>query len=432
MTCKILYSLALVLLAAVPAGLYAQQPDTSATTPATEAVQENIIGKSMQPRYKPYNQPFHKGGFLSNTYVTVLGYGIRQFAQNYSNGPYLGVGIEKWIARCHGVRLSAGAGYFFDNTNVTRVKNLDVRLSYMFNVSDYVDGYQPMRLVEVIPVAGLGYMLTFSDGWNRSSGVSAHMGTDIIFRVLPGIDVMVEPLLELTQDSRGLSRMDVWRNYLLGYRIGIGARIALDKYHWGADPGKQWFVNVTGGIQWQNSALLRSMSFIKAIGPNYSLGFGRYYGKAYAIRLSGGYGYHYWKEVREGESDIYGQALEAAKYPSSYIFARLDGMIDFVGMFSKNESRWSASVMGGPEVGLLRKKDPSPDHKDIRYLYVGVTAALQGKCRLWKGLGVFVEPRLSIVPYAADAYMTSTRNRNYYDAVFDLSLGLEYKFGNNH
>ena len=104
-------------------------------------------------------------------------------------------------------------------------------------------------------------------------------------------------------------------------------------------------------------------------------------------------------------------------------------MMDFVALFSRQESRWSASLLAGPEVGLLIKQDPSPEHSDIRYWYVGASAGVQAKYRIWRGLGVFLEPRASLVPYTADAYMSSTKNRNYYDAVFAVSLGLEYEFG---
>ena len=415
---KTLYSLVAVLLMAAAPVLRAQ--DTTSVS---------ILGLTMQERYKPYNQPFHRGGAFANTYITVLGSGYRQFASNYSNGPHLAVGFEKWVNPFHAVRITAGAGYFYDNVPNTALKFFDLRASYLFNVTNYVNGYKPMRVVEVMPIAGLGANFYFASQGKLSAGLTAHLGADIVMRIFPGVDLVVEPLLELSQDARKLTRMDVWRNYLLGWHMGVGARFALDKERRGADPGKNWFVTVQGGAQLQNSALERTISLGNALGITGSVGVGRYYGKAFALRLQGGYGFHYWKEIKEGDTDIYGMRLQYGRFRSSYYSLRLDGMMDFVALFSQNESRWSASLLAGPEVGLLIKQDPSPEHTDIRYWYVGASAGVQAKYRIWRGLGVFLEPRASLVPYTADAYMSSTKNRNYYDAVFAVSLGLEYEFG---
>lgn len=417
MNWKTLYSLVVVLLMAAAPMLRAQ--DTTSVS---------ILGLTMQERYKPYNQPFHRGGAFANTYITLLGSGYRQFASNYSNGPHLAVGFEKWVNPFHAIRVGVGGGYFFDNVPNTTVKFFDIRASYLFNVTNYVNGYKPMRVVEAMPVAGLGANFYLAQG-KVAAGFTAHLGADIIMRIFPGVDLVVEPLLELSQDARKLTRMDVWRNYLLGWHMGVGARIALDKERRGADPGKNWFVTVQGGAQLQNSALERTISLMNAVGITGSVGVGRYYGKAFALRLQGGYGFHYWKEIKEGDTDIYGQKLDYGRFRSSYFSLRLDGMMDFVALFSQEEKRWSASLLAGPEIGLLIKQDPSPEHSDIRYLYVGASAALQVKYRIWRGLGVFVEPRVSLVPYTADAYMSSTKNRNYYDAVFAVSLGFEYEFG---
>lgn len=389
---------------------------------------ESVLGLKMQPRYRPINQPFHKGGFLANTYVNVIVAPYRIFADNYSNGPVAIGSLGKWLSPYHGVQVGAGFGSFVDNYEADRMGLIMARASYLFNLSSFVSGYDPNRLVEFYPMAGVGASLVIASNNPASVSLSAHLGLQVNMHVFPGVDLVVEPLLEIQRDGRKLIRMDVWRGYMLGLQGGVGARIALDREHYGSDPGSDWFVTLGGGAQLQNSDLERDIRFAQAIGPHAAIGAGRYYSRCFALRVQGGYGYHFWKEIKEGDRDRYGNLLEPGRFKSSYIFFRLEGGLDFVGLFRKKEglARFGATLFAGPEAGVMLKRDPYK--ADIRYPYVGGTAALQLKVRIWRGLGFYLEPRVSIVPYSAYAFKTSTVNRNYYDAVVSASAGLEYRF----
>lgn len=394
-------------------------------------VQESLLGYKMMRRYRPINQPFVEDkGFFSNMFIMLVGSGYRQFASNYSNGPYITSTLGKWFTKWHGARLSTGIGYFWDNYSATRVWMADTRLSYMFNLTSYIDGYDPDRLLEFYPLAGLGLALNWDSDNAVTVGPSAHLGLDVNFHIFPGLDLVVEPIFELQNDSRRLVRMDIWRNYLIAAHMGYGLRIFLDPNHFGGDPGRDWFFTVSSGMELQNSDLERNIRFGKAIGASSMIGAGRYYSDIFSIRTSLGYGWHFWKEIKEGDTDIYGNLLPPARFRSSYFILRVDGIMDVLPYIIKDLPEhfpWSASVMMGPEIGVLYKKDPYKE--DIVYPYVGFTGGLQGKYTIWRGLGVFVEPRVSIVPYSAYAFRTDTVNRNYYDAVVSLSLGFEYRLG---
>ena len=60
-------------------------------------------------------------------------------------------------------------------------------------------------------------------------------------------------------------------------------------------------------------------------------------------------------------------------------------------------------------------------------LYLGVSTGAQVKFRLTPLLALFVEPRFSIVPYAAPAVTGSGINsyQNYYDGVMNFNAGIE-------
>ena len=103
--------------------------------------------------------------------------------------------------------------------------------------------------------------------------------------------------------------------------------------------------------------------------------------------------------------------------------------MSLINLFSRSYDKgFNLALTLGPEVGFMMKKDPY--REDIRTLYSGLTVSLQPRVRIWRGLGVFMEPRVSIVPYSAYAWKHDRpMNRNYYDAVLSVSLGVEYKFG---
>jgi len=413
----------------VIAGLFGLALNLCAQKVAESDSVKSIIGYEMQKRYTPINQPFIKdGGPFANSYATIIGSGYRQFASNYSNGPYLTAGLGKWFTMWHGARVALGTGYFYDNYKPEKVRMVDLRASYLFNLTGYVDGYDPDRLIEFYPVAGLGLSFNKTPGSKITAGPSAHLGVEFNMHIFSGIDLVVEPLFEVQSDSRKLVRMDVWRKFLFAFHNGVGVRMNLDKRQWGMDPGEDWFFTSSVGVQRQNSELGHAIRFKKAIGPSMMIGAGRYYTDVLSYRLSLGTSWHNWKEIVEGETDIYGNLLEPGLFRSSHILGRFEAIVNILPLvvdFLPFEYPLSASVILGPEAGVLVKRDPY--HEDIIYPYVGLTGGLQLKCRVWKGLSVFMEPRASYVPYSAYAFSTSTTNRNYYDAVMSLSLGLEYR-----
>lgn len=407
----------------------AAQVDTSAT--ASVLVQESLLPYRMQKRYRPVNQPFHKGGFFANSYFSITGAAYRQWASNYSNGPFVSGAFGKWVNPYNGIELSGGWGTFMDNYDATRLSLIMAKASYLFNLSAYVDGYNPDRMVEIYPRAGMGVSIQRVPGEDSTTGLVGYLGMDFNIHILPGVDLVIQPLLEIQKESRRLARMDIWRNYLLATHMGYGLRLTLDRERVGGDPGGDWFMTASTGPQVQLSKFLLSeerIRFMQAIGDASTLGVGRYYSKAFALRFSLGYSWHYWKEIQEGETDEYGTQLPTARFRSSYFFARVEGGMDILRVLGwiRPESGFALSILTGPEVGAIYKKDPY--YKDILFPYVGFTVAPQVKVRVFRGFSLFVEPRLSYVPYSAYAFQSSTINRNYYDAVVSLSLGAEIRF----
>lgn len=408
----------------------------------TEKKKENVYeyyGRSvknlvLRDRYSPYNKPFHEGGFLANTYVTLSGAAYRQFANNYSNGPYANVTFGKWLSPFHGLELSAGACSFKDNYDGVRMYIVEPRLSYLFNISAYAGGYNPESLVELYAKAGLGYGLYLRENFPKTGSPSAHLGVQVNIHIFPSFDLVLEPLLEAQLDARKLPRMDVWRSYLLALQGGVGLKYHLDRTHHIPDPGKNWFVTAIGGVQFQNSDFSYDIGFKRALGPLAVVGVGRYYTPAFALRLQVGSSTHFWKELAEGSTDVYGNPLHTGRFRSTYFFSRLEAKFDFFRMFPDTKfdlfaqyTQIGISAIVGPEVGYMIKKDPNL--QDVRYPYVGLSAGLQFSVNLFRGLFLIIEPHAGIIPYSATSFEWDNQNKDYYDALFGISMGFEYRFG---
>lgn len=395
---------------------------------------QSVQSYKLLGRYRPKNQPFHKGGFFANTYVTAMGAAYRQFANNYSNGPYASLTFGKWLTPFHGLELTAGACSFKDNYDGVRMYIVEPRLSYLFNISAYAGGYNPESLVELYAKAGLGYGLYLRENFPKTGSPSAHIGVQLNIHVLPGFDLVLEPLLEAQLDARKLPRMDVWRSYLLALQGGVGLKYNLDPMRRGSDPGLNWFVTATGGVQFQNSDFSYDIGFKRALGPSAVVGAGRYYTPAFALRLQVGSSTHFWKEIPEGAVDVYGVPLHTGRFRSTYFFARFEGKLDLfriapdtmLDLWAKYR-QVGISVLAGPEVGYMIKKDPNLH--DVTYPYVGLSAGLQVSVRLFAGLYLNLEPHVGIIPYSATSFTWANQNQDYYDALFGVSMGFEYRFG---
>lgn len=112
---------------------------------------------------------------------------------------------------------------------------------------------------------------------------------------------------------------------------------------------------------------------------------------------------------------------------SQYAGFRLELVLDYIKLLSNNEDeKFSSSLIIGPEFGYI-SKDDNPYGKFSQY-YTGLSAGVQFKFKVQPRLAVFIEPHCSIIPYSVGATEVGdlwVRN-NYYDAIVNLNLGVEY------
>lgn len=407
----------------------AQAPESDTTR------QESVLHYKMISRYRPENDEFSKGSILSNTWISLMGIYYRPYADNYGMGPLASVGFGKWftktpseaeimkakrigrapstlMAHYHGVFLAAGAGYFRDNYYGERVKTLYFRLSYLFDISSYVAGYSLSRPVSVVAVAGLGlnYGKASSDV-NSHPAFTGHIGVQFVSHLAPHTDFVIEPLFELHQEGRNLVRQDNWRKYIPVFKGSVGINYNIDRNYHSADPGLDWRVSISGGGVMLSS--LSGLSMSKKAGPEYLFGIGRAYSDYFQWRLSVGYAAPIWGTTYSEAGILTNRG--------KYMFARMDALYDILHLIGDSR-RFEIAAVIGPEAGYMEKTGSGMD-KDY---YIGLGGGMRFLWKAFPRLGIYIEPRYTIVPYQTWSNKHEVKYSNYVDKLLSMSIGLEY------
>lgn len=388
----------------------------------------SIFDQKMQRRYVPSDQPFYDNqtGFLralENTSVSVAGSYRRWLDKDMSSGPMLSVAISKWFTPQHGIRLEAGAGYFFENISYSRVKILpDVRLSHLFNLSAWLDGYDAYRRGNLYTLAGVGYSWEFvrSRGSQPArGGWTAQLGAGFDYRIARGVSLFVEPVFELNGNGF-LQREDGnWRGYYGGFRGTVGLSYRVDRWNTLLTPREshRWFVEASAG-----PSLLLASSYPYKFGYNVQLGVGEWITPDFSVRLSGA-----WTQVARPSE---------RQFNSTYGSVRLEGIYDFLARGEENRP-FGLSLLLGPEANILNTTEEDPYMLGAigilkgRRAYLGATGGVQFRARLYKRLSAILEPRVSVVPYLIRSQEEGLQAQNSLDVLFSANLGLQYAFRNS-
>lgn len=383
-------------------------------------------------RMKPRNDvPFESSPFMKNTFFS-LGMVTQLLELDHHSAGLCGtLAFGKWLHEDHALRAQLCLGKRRDNYDFTPITGTQFNLSYIFNVSSFVYGFRTNRLFETYLVAGVGYANSHFPG-NIESGrtmvsghsFTFHVGAKLNVRIFKSFDFFIEPLLAGMTDGVTAYK-ETWRGVLPAFFGNVGLTYNVMQSYGKDSPAlyprnKGYFVSLMSGPHWQNSSLVYDIGLADCIGVNVGLGVGKNYTDYFAMRYAFSFSRNPWVEYL-GET-----------YPCNYFSLRAEGMLDVLSLvrYFKNHGKdvrhkfLSTSVLFGPEIGYMYKKDM----KDVvQSLYLGVTAGAQVKFRLTPMIALFVEPRFSIVPYAAScAYGESiNRYKNYYDGVMNFNAGIE-------
>lgn len=378
--------------------------------------------------------PFENKPFFKNTFASVRVTSHTMSNDDYSSGLQGGVSFGKWLHQDHGVRVNLDMGQWYDNFDVEPIMGTELSASYLFNLTSYAFGYRTNRMFEVSVVGGLGYansiLTEFREeqtGKRMGHAFSGHVGANLNLRIFKNIDFFLEPQMVIYTNGIAMSNAGNWRSRMSAFRGSFGLTYNIQQSYLDDSPklfDRQdgYFISLMMGPSYQNSRLVYELVGVgRALGVQVALSVGKYYTDYFAVRYSAGYTRGTWV------------AYVNDTYSCNYFAARAEGMFDVVrfvqrlvaGCAPEKLSRFSASVLFGPELGYMYKLDML---EVIKNFYMGISGGLQAKYRLTDRLSLFLEPRFSIVPYDAPANDPTTLNdyRNYWDGVINLNAGIEF------
>lgn len=393
----------------------------------------NALQYSLQKRYRPKGYEFKNTGFRDNTYFSVqvgMEGMVHRKGADIKGGPRFGLSAGKLFSPAHSARVSLNGGWFGQDLDDGKLYHFGISASHLFNVTSYLKGYNPYRLLEVSTVAGLGYQFSGGAGETYQVG-ELHLGAQLKIHIHRQVDFFIEPLVTFYTDGIDHYSQKNWHKYDVGYSGSVGLIYRFQ------DPlfsyklkGKfledsfldNTFISVAGGMQFQNSDFVKEMGITESMEPHYAVSAGKWFVPYFGIRCSGFYSSDKWRELPEEQFET-----------TSYAGFRAEGMLSLFGFIKDKKwtKRISLSALLGAEIGNMKKTDTE---LPIKTTYIGLTGGAQLKCNITRHLAIFIEPRGSLVPYSnLEPDLNNPRNsirRNYNDNVFNLNIGIELRRGN--
>lgn len=369
----------------------------------------------MLGRFKPVDQvKFKSEKFIDNTFISLKETTLKLASPDYTFGLMTGLSFGKWFHEDHAVRINASAGRWNDNFNGYDIWGSELTATYMFNVVSYLTGYHPEYYCNLSVVAGAGAAMVIYDG-HAGVAATAHVGANVGMKLSKGVEFFVEPLVALYSNGMAVSRAGNWRSWMTAFNGSMGLNFNISRHD--VDPApKKWFMSLVGGTQIQNSANVYNKIGIKnAFGLHTSIGVGHRVVDYFAVRGSLSYSRHKW--VQYDELFLF----------SDYYALRVEGMLDLISAFSKKEEHTiGLSLLFGPEIGYMYKDDYGVEY--LHSVYYGLTGGIQLKFAVAKKVRVFLEPRMSLIPYHGVSHDKTNLNdfANYYDGLLNINLGIEF------
>lgn len=385
----------------------------------------NALNYSLQKRYIPKGQEFKNNNFSDNLYIGIWG-GIDKIVPRagtkLSLGEQAGVSATKEFNAINGMRLSGYWKSFSCESDNMRLNGYGIAIDHIFNISAFLNGYDPHRFMEISTVEGLGGRIS-TLGDEVKGSFDLHLGLQLKINTNSRINIFIEPQIAILTDGADHSSQRNWHKYDVGYGGIIGINYRLGSYY-KRDKTQLYteyerflansFISIGGGVQFQNSALVRQIGILKSIGPNGYLSLGKWLVNPFGIRISGFISQNDWRyneDIAQNEWCRYGGA-------------RIEAMLNPIAFFTKDKFvHWEVIPMFGVEFGKMNKQNGSDP---IQKSYTAMTGGIQLKYYIKKNLAVFIEPHASHIPYSFIKKGEKTKS-SYADDVFNLNIGIEFR-----
>lgn len=332
-----------------------------------------------------------------------------------------------------------------------RYDMLDVRLAYMLNINNMLQGYDLTRKFNLWLTAGpsLTMMMGEKNRWVEGQEPALPELEQIqvdnrrVGRVSPGLTGSVMASMEVARNLDVTLEAMGQYNFVTGVNPGVGE--VVNNMRYGFSVGTRYHVSHRAvrnffkgefahpwqrGWQFEMSggwALpINTTDPLRCAGSNMYLGVGYWWNDLLGARLSLGVQQNYWNKTevqgeREPISGVYLHTPYTEFKTEMSLGGRVELMLNPLNFFKFRQTRetapkWDLNVSAGISFGALRK-DPY-----LNSGYVGVTAAVAGLYRLSPLAQLFLEPRIDVYNYSRYNQALQA-SQSFSDRAFSLSFG---------
>lgn len=384
------------------------------------------LSYQLQDRYVVQGDSF-RNRFLDHFYLGFVT-GVAKMAPKgnrpmNSGIPFGGI-IGYDFNKLHGVRATVShTNYDMEDGDGT-VKQWEVDLDYIFNLSNYLKGYDKRRLFHVSPTLGVGYVAsTYRDC--KASIFKGQAGLNIGIGLGRNARFFVEPFFSVLSDQADHSGTTNVSKYGVQYGLKTGLAINLDNtndfYTSQVVYTRGFFYEIGQGITFYHSD---DLDFFKTAGTGYQISVGRWFDPIVGLRLSGTGSEYMWSYEKTAAS-LTSPSYEK-RYKGSMFAARLEGLINplnFMPYWRQIRHRFEMNLAIGGEYGWLIKRMPENEN-DLQCNYAGFTGAVSFLYNMDKETSFFVEPRVVVANFRRPYTNLPDREASFTETTASISAGL--------
>lgn len=415
------------------------ESDTIGKTRKNTAKEFNALKYILEHRYRNYGYEFTRrwddhlflelGTGMSQDAEKVNGYGLSAFSNVHG-------AIGKQLNRVHTIRLTAGADFGHLNTAGNNFARLYGKIDWLYNITTYLDGYDPTRLFDLSTIFGIGGRYRFRPqiATEKKLTPEVHVGLQFKFFTGPQAYFSLEPYAgigsgKVSHRYNNFYGVDLNLIYYIHNNLSPEQRL---RYMTKRPDGTEkivppstwrmpWFFEISGGLAMANGG---EMKATESLGHKVTGSIGRWLSPVIGLRTNLSATTTTWRHdqtltflgAENKEDKVYTMNLH-----NQNIDWQIESLINPMGFFKK--FNWDApvgmAIVLGGGIGLNVKHQQGTQLKVYASSY---TAGLHLWARLADDLQFFIEPRFTHYNYRIP-YSNSTWVKRFNDNQTNVNIG---------
>lgn len=378
-----------------------------------------------QPRYVEQGAAF-RNRFLDHLYagfVTGMGRMVPRGQLPLKTSMPFGAMVGYDFNRLHGLRATVTHTNFDLKNADGTISQWEGGLDYVFNLTNYLYGYNKQRLVHISPTLGVSYIHSALHG-EKKGVVSGQVGLNVGLGLGRNARFFIEPYAAAMGDAADFSGQRNLSRYDIRYGIETGLTVNLDNTNdfYGTEVvyTRGFFYELAQGLTLYNSP---DLDFMKTMGTGYRVSVGRWFDPVTGLRLSAHGSEYYWSYDATAATET--RPAYDTHYKGSMFAMRLEGLVNplnFIPYWRRMRHPFELNVAVGGEYGWMSKYIPKTEN-GLKTFYAGFTGAISALYNMDKETAFFIEPRITIASFR-EPYINADRSASFTETSGSLFAGV--------